>query len=758
MRYHLFARSLPLFVLCLILAACAVPELPSLPAAEAPADSAAPPEPTATPVTLDSVYTLTETTISFNYPDGWALREQPRTATLAPSDAALDAATLSEGLVIQIDATPLEALVAQYADTDTSSVAELFELSRTGPEQAGYELTPPETLTIDGQAGLVADLEREGAAGRLVVIGTEDQMVRILGQAAASGWQQQESIFDDVVASIQFDAEVTDAAAEESADPNATPAAETTGSESEDAAATDPTVDASNTVTDTTGTANTSAASDGSDASAASTGPAAPAQPILVTEGGPPEFVLRLGSNEGTPEQRFAAARGLATASDGTLYLAESSQGIWVFDADGTLQTTFGGDDLLDAYDVTLGPEGDIFVADYGQNSIVRFRPDGTQLQSWGQTGEQPDQFGLLSPQRIAAGPDGSIYALDSRIVAGSSSAVSSVMRFSDEGVFIERLDLPPASAPNDLAVDRAGNIYLADSSNGTVIKVSPVGDVIAQFSNPTNPGSLTAGAVDLDASGNLYVATWGQGVLKFAPDGTLIVAAGGPAEPGTIPQPGQFSLPNGIASAPDNLVWISDNDGEYSAVTALQLIDPTAAAESTDEGIEAAPDETPTETADGLAPETPDATPVPEEELFGQWASDATASAQYDDTYSADGMTGEPDVDICRSSEDAWAAPEPDGVETLELEFDEPVYATQVNIYQNHQPGSVIEVTLIDEEGDTISVYEGEAELLNTCPFVLTVDFRPTLKRIVALELIVDQSGTGAWNEIDAVELVGFE
>jgi sugar lactone lactonase YvrE len=69
-------------------------------------------------------------------------------------------------------------------------------------------------------------------------------------------------------------------------------------------------------------------------------------------------------------------------------------------------------------------------------------------------------------------------------------------------------------NSPSGMAVDSAGNIYIADSGNNRVRKVSngvittvSGGGVGAQLSNPTG--------VAVDTSGNLYIADSGNNVIR---------------------------------------------------------------------------------------------------------------------------------------------------------------------------------------------------------------------------------------------------
>lgn len=664
------------------LAACTAPQLPFLAAPPTPLPTLALPTAAPTPIALDATLRSDDGGYSLRYPQGWQMRQSPGVLALAPSNVALDATAPGADLVILIDSTPLEVVAAQHNQLEDVSIQSLFEISSAGPLQAGYSVTATTPITVDGKAALVADLNAGSGAGRMIVVLAPPQVIRIIGQAEPAAWQEQQALFEAIVATLRFFA------------PPATPTV---------------------------------------------VPPDQATQPRIVTRG-PAGFVLRLGGNSGSPSGRFVSARGLAAAPDGTVYLAESGQGIWVFAPDGTLITTFGKDQLLDAYDIARGPNGDLFVADYGRNAIAHFSPDGTLLRRWGSAGDAPEQFGLSSPQRIAIGPDGSIYALDSRIQRDTNRAISSVVRFNgDDGSFIERIDLPAGLAPNDLVVDSQGDIYLAETFGGAVLKVDRNGQIVARLGEGVAANGIAAGAIDLDRQGNIYVATWSEGVLKFAPSGLLLARGGTIVAAGTIPQPGEFSLPNGIVAAPGGVVWVSDNSGEYSALTALRLSgDPEAEA-----------------TANTQA--TAEATPIPATALLRQWASQASASSSYDDNYGPDGATGAPDVPACQDSADAWASADPNGLETLELRFDTPVFATQINIHQNHRPGFVTQVDVLDERGNRTTVYSGPAALQSTCPYVQEVRFGPTLNRIVAVILTVDQRSGANWNEIDAVELLGL-
>lgn len=84
---------------------------------------------------------------------------------------------------------------------------------------------------------------------------------------------------------------------------------------------------------------------------------------------------------------------------------------------------------------------------------------------------------------------------------------------------------------PNELAFDAAGTMYLAQEGNDAIRRITPDGTVTT-FAD--NIGFLPAGLA-VDAAGNVYTSGWdGDVILKIAPDGTITTFAGMMDVPGT--------------------------------------------------------------------------------------------------------------------------------------------------------------------------------------------------------------------------------
>ncbi|MEA3339113.1 MAG: hypothetical protein U9R15_04020 [Chloroflexota bacterium] len=177
-------------------------------------------------------------------------------------------------------------------------------------------------------------------------------------------------------------------------------------------------------------------------------------------------------------------------------------------------------------------------------------------------------------------------------------------------------------------------------------------------------------------------------------------------------------------------------------------------------------PAETPAPPADTLVPSTateppptqslPTETPVP---IIEQWAADAVASSQYSDPdWAALQAAGEPDTPECGDYGTAWASASGSTVEWLDVYYDTSVYVTEINIIQTYNPDQVVQVDLIDLDGELVPLYTQEPHAVEQpCPYVLIIEVEQTDFLVQGVRITIDQSVLGlGWNEIDAVELAG--
>jgi hypothetical protein len=144
--------------------------------------------------------------------------------------------------------------------------------------------------------------------------------------------------------------------------------------------------------------------------------------------------------------------------------------------------------------------------------------------------------------------------------------------------------------------------------------------------------------------------------------------------------------------------------------------------------------------------------------ETISQWASSATASSQFSSSWAATNATGAPDTPECGDYTTAWASSSSTGVDWLEVYYDVPVFATEINIYESYNPDQIVTVELIAVSGEVVEVYTQAPEGFDTCPMFLSVTVPETDFLVQGVRITVDQSVLNVgWNEIDAVELIGY-
>ncbi len=128
--------------------------------------------------------------------------------------------------------------------------------------------------------------------------------------------------------------------------------------------------------------------------------------------------------------------------------------------------------------------------------------------------------------------------------------------------------------APEGTAVDASGNVYVADGSNGTILKVTPAGVVttlagtagVFGSANGTGAAALFVFPVGLavDASGNVFVADYGAGTIrKITSAGVVTTLAGTAGVIGSADGTGaaaQFYNPAGLAVDASGNLYVADS------------------------------------------------------------------------------------------------------------------------------------------------------------------------------------------------------
>lgn len=131
---------------------------------------------------------------------------------------------------------------------------------------------------------------------------------------------------------------------------------------------------------------------------------------------------------------------------------------------------------------LVLDPSGNLYVADTGNSRIRRVTPAGvvTTVAGGMHAGlaDGPASQALLNePEGIAATAAGMLYVADTKnnVIRKIENGAVTTLAGTTHGGFV---DGPPASAefkePAGIAVDDAGNLYVADTKNHAIRKVTP--------------------------------------------------------------------------------------------------------------------------------------------------------------------------------------------------------------------------------------------------------------------------------------------
>lgn len=309
---------------------------------------------------------------------------------------------------------------------------------------------------------------------------------------------------------------------------------------------------------------------------------------------------LASGPFDGTGSAaRFASPSGLAIDATGTLVVADTlNHAIRRVTAAGVV-TTFAGlpssgaavDETKFAarfnlpYALAVDRTGHVYVADTNNHVIRRIAPGGVVTVFAGSPGSAGTADGIgpaarfSSPRGIAVDGAGTVYVSDSgNHTIRKISPTGSVTTLAGSPGNFGTTDGPGAAArfgdPVGLAADANGRIYVADSLNSTLRRITPAGAVSTLAGAPGQSGSVdgtgTAArlvrpfGVAVDAAGTtVYVSDTGARVVrKVTSDGVATTLAGTTGVNGTADGTGpaaQFSTPAGLALDPTGTLFVVD-------------------------------------------------------------------------------------------------------------------------------------------------------------------------------------------------------
>jgi len=329
--------------------------------------------------------------------------------------------------------------------------------------------------------------------------------------------------------------------------------------------------------------------------------PLASAQVITTYAGNDAPFT---GAGQKATAVQIARPDGIAVDSQGIVFVAAGGLAmILKIDTSGVVSVVAGnglvrysgdggpatGASLSNPMGLAVDGAGNLYIADVGNAVVRRVDLTGTitTVAGNGQHGFAGDggpavSAMLSNPTAVAVDKAGNLYIADSleeriRLVRPDGT-ISTLAGNGTDGLTGDNGPALQAGfgRPSGLALDSAGNLYVADQFNNVVRKISNgaittvAGNGNGGSSGDNGPATKAAlgivNGVAFDAAGNLYISTIGnQGIRRVDTSGTITTIAGtgkaGFSGDGSTALSAAFSTPGALAVDPSGAVLVVDQD-----------------------------------------------------------------------------------------------------------------------------------------------------------------------------------------------------
>jgi len=234
-------------------------------------------------------------------------------------------------------------------------------------------------------------------------------------------------------------------------------------------------------------------------------------------------------------------------------------------------------------FGVAVDSAGNVYVADTWNNTIRKITPAGVVTTLAGTAGlaGNSDGIGIVAqfswPTGLTVDSTGDVYVADTwnnTIRKITSAGVVTTLAGGIKGSADGTGAAANFDEPYGVAVDNDGNVYVADTWNSTIRKITPAGVVSTMAGLALATGSADGTGSDarfnyprgvaVDRAGNVYVAdTWNHTIRKITPGGVVTTLAGTAGLPGSYNGSGtiaQFSWPTGVTVDSAGNVYVADS------------------------------------------------------------------------------------------------------------------------------------------------------------------------------------------------------
>ncbi len=300
------------------------------------------------------------------------------------------------------------------------------------------------------------------------------------------------------------------------------------------------------------------------------------------------------GFADGTGAQaEFNHPFGVAVDSSGSVYVADVGNNcIRKISPAGVVTTLAGGTkgfadgtgsaaEFSQPYGVAVDSSGNVYVADTGNNRIRKISPLGVVTTVAGSGSGASDGVGTAAtfnqPHGIAVDASGNLYVADTnncRIRKITPAGVVTTLAGSTQGFADGTGSAAQFSLPAAIAVGVSGILYIGDDFNNRIREVSPAGIVTTlagEYEGYANGTGSDAEfdrpqGVAVDGAGNVFVADIDNNTIRIVtPDGGVTTLAGDGMN-GEVDGTGsaaEFSGPSGVAVDASGSLYVCDFYGD---------------------------------------------------------------------------------------------------------------------------------------------------------------------------------------------------
>ncbi len=231
-------------------------------------------------------------------------------------------------------------------------------------------------------------------------------------------------------------------------------------------------------------------------------------------------------------------------------------------------------------HDIAIDQSGNVYVADY-DNHLIRKITSAGVVSTFAGSGSAGSANGtgtsasFNDPSGIAIGPNGNIYVTDkgNNLIRKITSAgvVSTFAGSGSAGSANGTGTSASFRTPYNLNCDLSGNVYVADHDNHLIRKITSAG-VVSTFAGSGSAGSANGTGtsasfnnprdIDFDASGNIYVCDKTNHLIRKITSAGVVSTYAGSGSSGSTNGTGtsaSFNTPAGLVFDGDDNLYISD-------------------------------------------------------------------------------------------------------------------------------------------------------------------------------------------------------